>query len=40
MIDICCDFAKEYNIMLKPKRTVCIKFGDNVINYEKVIMKW
>ena len=26
------DFAKEYNIIFNPKKTVCIKFCENIIN--------
>ena len=28
MIDICCEYAKEYDITFNPTKTVCIKYGD------------
>ena len=30
MIDICCEYAKEYDIKFNPTKTVCIKYGDKV----------
>ena len=36
MLSICCEYAEEYNIVFNIKKTVCIKFGDNVNDYEHV----
>ena len=33
-----CEYAKEYDIMFNPKKTVCIKFGSKIHNDEHVSM--
>ena len=33
-LSICCEYAEEYNIVFNPKTNFCIKFGDNVNDYE------
>ena len=38
MIDICCEYAKEYDITFNPTKTVCIKYGDEVELNEHVVM--
>ena len=38
MIDICCEYAKEYDITFNPTKTVCIKYGDKVEFNEHVVM--
>ena len=38
MIDICCEYAKEYDIKFNPTKTVCIKYGNKVQLYEHVVM--
>ena len=38
MIDICCEYAKEYDIKFNPIKTVCIKYADKVQLYEHVVM--
>ena len=38
MIDICCEYAKEYDITFNPTKTVCIKYGDKVQLNEHVVM--
>ena len=38
MIDICCEYAKEYDITFNPTKTVCIKYGDKVELNEHVVM--
>ena len=38
MIDICCAYAKEYDIIFNPTKTVCIKYGDKVELNEHVVM--
>ena len=38
MIDICCEYAKEYDIKFNPTKTDCIKYGDKVQLYEHVVM--
>ena len=38
MIVLCCEYAKEYDIMFNPKKTVCIKFGSKIHNDEHVSM--
>ena len=38
MIDICCEYAKEYDIKFNPTQTVCIKYGDKVQVYEHVVI--
>ena len=38
MIDICCEYAKEYDIIFNPTKTVCIKYGDKVELNERVVM--
>ena len=38
MIDICCEYAKEYDITFNPTKTVCIKYGDKVELNEHDVM--
>ena len=38
MIDICCEYAKEYDITFNPTKTVCIKYGDRVHLNEHIVM--
>ena len=38
MIDICCEYAEEYDITFNPTKTVCIKYGDKVQLNEHVVM--
>ena len=38
IIDVCCEYAKEYDIKFNPTKTVCIKYGDKVQLYEHVVM--
>ena len=38
MIDICCEYSKEYDIKFNPTKTVCIKYGDKVQLHEHVVM--
>ena len=38
MFDICCEYAKEYDITFNPTKTVCIKYGDKVELNEHVVM--
>ena len=38
MIDICCEYAKEYDITFNPIKTVCIKYGEKVELNEHVVM--
>ena len=38
MIDICCEYAEEYDIKFNPTKTVCLKYGDKVQLYEHVVM--
>ena len=38
MIDICCEYAKEYDITFNPTKTVCIKYGDRVELNEHVVV--
>ena len=38
MIDICCEYAKEYDVTFNPTKTVCIKYGDTVELNEHVVM--
>ena len=38
MIDICCEYAKEYDISFNSTKTVCIKYGDTVELNEHVVM--
>ena len=38
MIDICCEYVKEYDIKFNPTKTVCIKYGDKVQLYDHVVM--
>ena len=30
IIDICCEYAKEYDIIFNPTKTACIKCGNKV----------
>ena len=36
MLSICCEYAEECNIVFNPQKTVCLKFSDNVNDYEHV----
>ena len=38
MLSICCEFGDNCNIVFNPKKTVCIKFGDKVNEFENVFM--
>ena len=38
IIELCCKYAKEYDITFKPKKTVCIKFGSKIHIDEHVSM--
>ena len=38
MIDICCEYVKEYDITFNPTKTVCVKYGDKVELNEHVVM--
>ena len=38
MLSICCEFGDNFNIVFNPKKTVCIKFGDKVDEFENVYM--
>ena len=38
IIDICCEYAKEYDIICNPTITVCIKYGDKVELNEHIVM--
>ena len=38
MLFICCEFGDNCNIVFNPKKTVCIKFGDKVNEFENVYM--
>ena len=38
MIDICCEYAKKYDITFNPTKTVCIKYVDKVELNEHVVM--
>ena len=38
MIVLCCEYAKEYDITLNPKKTVCIKLGSKINNDEHVLI--
>ena len=38
MIDICCEYAKEYDVTFNPNKTVCIKYGDKVEFNGHVVM--
>ena len=38
MLSICCEFGDNCNIVFNPKKTVCIKFGDKVNEFENVYM--
>ena len=45
MLSICKSFAAEYNITFNAKKTMCIKFGSPVTDYDKVyldgnLIKW
>jgi len=45
MLDICNDFAIEFDLMFNAKKTMCIKFGENVhknesIVFNNVIISW
>ena len=39
MIDICCEYAEEYDIKFNPTKTVCIKYRDKLQLYEHVVIK-
>ena len=38
MIDICCEYTKEYDITFNPTKNVCEKYGDKVELNEHVVM--
>ena len=38
MLSICCEFGDNCNIVFNPKKTVCIKFGDKVNEFENIYM--
>ena len=39
MLNICSVFADNYDITFNSKKTLCIKFGEKVNDFEKVIIK-
>ena len=39
MIQMCSDFADDYDITFNDRKSVCIKFGDTLNDYEKVMLK-
>ena len=38
MIDICCEYAKQYDIIFNPTKTVGIQYGDKAELNENVVM--
>ena len=39
MLNICSEYADNYDITFNSKKTLCIKFGEKVKDYEKVTIK-
>ena len=40
MLDICYEYAAANHIYFDSIKTVCIKYGDPVMEYEKSVVKW
>ena len=38
IIVLCCEYAKEYDVMFNPKKTVCIRFGSKIYIDEHVLI--
>ena len=36
MIILCCEYAKEFDKTLNPKKTVCIKFSKTIYKHEHI----